>query len=895
MKRCILLVFIFVFCFSLFCCKEEHIHQFIDYKCECGEVSNVTVKKIINNDVYTIEVKYGEKLDEFIKPNLDGFEFIGWFVLDKEFDFNSEIKEEIEIVARFKEIYQVKFIDYNGAVLNTQYVLSGDSCSVVNNPAREYFEFVGWDKDVTCITSDLEVNAIYKPLDISFNIDYVIDDVYLNYSSKEEMIFDFLNDFYDFVNPKESRLTFINGFDGSIGTWENYIGGSVSSINKLIYNNDIDASNDEYFFNSNEYKDKWYPLSSYLKNYVFKSNKRFGYPDVLYNYGALDFKRYIIDNPDKYLDTYGGEDIFYGFPKFDFISNDSYKYGDQFNLGIPNSIYFEGWYLDSTYQDGPYLKLPEEIVGDIKLYGKTIDEFVYTITLNSDSDDEFDDILVSKGQEVNLPVPSKEGFEFLGWEIDYQILDNQFVYQYNVSIDLKAKWKSNSLPNLETLVYEGEAIKYRNSYIPVEIIDTYQEKDEEFRAAWVSSFTGCFKPSTDIIKMKDELLNVLDVMESFNMNAILFHLRTHNNAFYKTKLAPIKEEYGTFESFDEWDYLPWFIEECHKRGIEFHAWLNPYRIALSGYSLDKTTQDVSKMYQDYPLNPASKKENILMTIASDKESLGAILDPSKEEVRKYIVDVCLELMNNYDIDGIHFDDYFYARLSNSLNILDDCDQADYELYIDNFETSFKKDSEEDKKDWRRLNVDTLIFELHNEITSFNRLNNSSVEFGISPTGIYKSGDGSVSGGSNTTSSGHFDKYLFSDTVKWVKEGWIDYILPQCYTSFNNYNYSFQDITSWWNKVVEGTGTRLYIGLGAHKPVEQGYQYSWATEKNEALNQLRYLQGLNNVDGVCFFSYNCFKSVLDDNTNIANYAFNIIRDEYWVSKVDNPKTRASIYE
>ena len=93
MKRCILLVFIFVFCFSLFCCKEEHIHQFIDYKCECGEVSNVTVKKIINNDVYTIEVKYGEKLDEFIKPNLDGFEFIGWFVLDKEFDFNSEIKD----------------------------------------------------------------------------------------------------------------------------------------------------------------------------------------------------------------------------------------------------------------------------------------------------------------------------------------------------------------------------------------------------------------------------------------------------------------------------------------------------------------------------------------------------------------------------------------------------------------------------------------------------------------------------------------------------------------------------------------------------------------------------------------------------------------------------------
>ena len=88
----------------------------------------------------------------------------------------------------------------------------------------------------------------------------------------------------------------------------------------------------------------------------------------------------------------------------------------------------------------------------------------------------------------------------------------------------------------------------------------------------MSSFTSCFKPSTNPQEMKDELIRVLDIMESFNMNAILFHLRTHNNAFYKTKLAPIKEDYGNYKTFEEWDYLPWFIDECHRRGSPCCWW-----------------------------------------------------------------------------------------------------------------------------------------------------------------------------------------------------------------------------------------------------------------------------------------------------------------------------------
>ena len=874
---------------------EEHTHEYINGVCLCGEIAKIKVIKKINDYVEEIEIPYNSILNEFESPLLDGFKFIGWFVKEDNFDFSKPITSEVIIYAKFVETFEVTFEDYDGNIIDIQYIIKGSDAILPINPNREYYEFTGWDVDHKNIQCDLHIKAMYKPLDIEFNIEYLIDDSYWYYKNKDEMILDFLNDFYDFVNPTETRLTFINGFSNEYGLWINYIGGSESKINKLLYNNDIEADNEDYFFNSQKYKQKWYKLSKYVKDYICKSNKRFGYPNVTYGYGALDFKRYILNDPDKYIDTYGGKDIFYGMPENDIDLITSYKFTKENDVSIPLNKTFEGWYLDKDYKIGPISKIPYDISGDIKLFPKINEDIMYEISFNTLCDIEYPNIIVRNGDEVTLPTPSREGYKFISWEIDYQPLKNNFIYEYNVSIEIKARWQNNTGPYMEYLEYQGEIIRYRDSYIPVEIINTYEEKDSEFRAAWVSSFTSCFKPSTNPQEMKDELIRVLDIMESFNMNAILFHLRTHNNAFYKTKLAPIKEDYGNYETFEEWDYLPWFIDECHRRGIEFHAWLNPYRIALSGYNMDTTTEDISKEYQDCPLNPASNKENILMTFVSGKESQGAILDPSRIEVQDYIVNVCLELMENYNIDGIHFDDYFYTRLSDSTNILNDADQDQYERYIEENQTTFEKNNEMDKREWRRQNVDTLIYKLHTSITKFNLYNNRSVEFGISPTGVYKSGDGTVEGGSKTDSSGHYDRYLFSDTVKWVKEGWIDYILPQCYTSFNNEGYSFHEITTWWNKVVEGTKTNLYIGIGTHKAIENGYQYSWGTEPYEINNQLRYLNGLNNVDGVCFFSFYCFNQINLNSSNIAYPGLQLLKNEYWKNKVDIPETRASRYE
>ena len=200
---------------------------------------------------------------------------------------------------------------------------------------------------------------------------------------------------------------------------------------------------------------------------------------------------------------------------------------------------------------------------------------------------------------------------------------------------------------LKKFIINNEEVKYREKDEVVLIPSQYEEKEEYFRGAWVTSICDDFKPSADKETMKANLLNVLSYFEKMNMNAIIYHVRTNNNAYYRTKLAPIDKNYGTYESFEEWDYLKWFIDECHSRGIEFHAWLNPYRIKGKGFPEGYKEKEISELYKDYPLNPASNPDNILLN-----DSTGAILNPCKEVVQKYIIDVCLELMENYNIDKI---------------------------------------------------------------------------------------------------------------------------------------------------------------------------------------------------------------------------------------------------
>ena len=209
-------------------------------------------------------------------------------------------------------------------------------------------------------------------------------------------------------------------------------------------------------------------------------------------------------------------------------------------------------------------------------------------------------------------------------------------------------------------------------------------------------------------------------------------------------------------------------------------------------------------------------------------------------------------------------------------------------YINNNVTSFNPDSATDKKDWRRMNVDNLIYKLKVSFDEYYKETSKKIIFGIAPTGIYKSGDGSLESGSNTVGSGHYGDYLYSDTLKWIKNGWIDYIMPQSYVSFTNPNGGFADRTIWWNKAVEGTKVKLFIGMGISKAIDTAEIYSWRTEPLELINQLLYLNTLKNVEGVCFFSFHSLKTVHNDEDNIANESLRILKNEFWTEKINTPK-------
>ncbi|HNZ50879.1 MAG TPA: family 10 glycosylhydrolase, partial [Bacilli bacterium] len=670
--------------------------------------------------------------------------------------------------------YEVIFASDDGTIIGKQMVKEGEDVIFPSNPSKDYYQFVAWNHDGKNIHEDLIIKAIFEPVSDNFSITFVIEDQYWYYQSKEEMTLAFLNDFYDFVSPNYNKEYFIYGGTESFtnGSWKTFLGGSMGNNNKLLFHNDIDEINEAYFANSERYKTKWYPLFNYVSNQICKLNQRFGNPAIAYTHGALDFYRYLVDDPATYIATYGGADVFYGLPSFDapiLLSTYNY-YSETITLPIPASCLFAGWYKDEDFMDGPYDAIAFGSLGNLTFYAKILTEPLYTLSFVSQFGEEYADVQFKKGMTLELPVLYKEGFEFKGWYYDNVLLNGEVHLDYPCDVYLEAYWKDLNNINLEKLVYDGNVVVYRNTNIAVVIPDTYVEKEEEFRAAWVSSFTSCFVPSTDVETMKANLTEVLDILEYYNFNAIIFHLRTHNNAFYKTKLAPIDPKYGTYESFEQWDYLEWFIGECQQRHIAFHAWLNPYRIQLSGYSMDFTTTDVAKLYLDTPLNPASKPDNILMTYpnssTSVKLSQGAILNPCKKEVQDYLIAVIEEIINHYDVDGIHFDDYFYTRLSSNPNICYDADQGDYLQYLSDNEISNAEDDEEIKGEWRRNNINQLIYRVHHLLQTYNQQKKTHIQFGIAPSSIYKTGDGTVEGGLNVKSGQTYGKYLYCDSLKW---------------------------------------------------------------------------------------------------------------------------------
>ena len=308
----------------------------------------------------------------------------------------------------------------------------------------------------------------------------------------------------------------------------------------------------------------------------------------------------------------------------------------------------------------------------------------------------------------------------------------------------------------------------------------------EVRSVWMATVWALDWPSStsSTTAQKNEMVKYLDVLQKNNFNAIYFQVRTMSDAFYKSSYEPWSSYLtGTRGKDPGWDPLVFVVEECHKRGMECHAWVNPYRFSTgSNWS---TAQD-----------QALKSAGMLLAYTKSDGKTTTILNPGLESVRKRIVDVCKEIISNYDVDGLVFDDYFYPE-----GIPVTSSAGDYDLWQ-------KSGASMTFGDWRRNNVNQMVADVYKMVQQ----QKPYVRFGISPAGAAcTSAAVAAKHGIDrcpVASDWQYDG-IFSDPVAWLEAGTIDYISPQLYWKTNHKTNPFGPMTKWWSYVAKHFGRHHY--------------------------------------------------------------------------------------
>ena len=352
---------------------------------------------------------------------------------------------------------------------------------------------------------------------------------------------------------------------------------------------------------------------------------------------------------------------------------------------------------------------------------------------------------------------------------------------------------------------------------------TYAEpRAPRFRGAWIATVANIDWPSAEAVgnslRQQQEMLFLLDSLQSLGVNAIIFQVRPTADALYYSELEPVSlwltGKTGSWRTQMPYDPLAFVLREAHARGMEVHVWINPYRLTL----------------KDYPLPEATA--HILKACAFQYNNQW-YLDPGKEDTQAWICMVVSDIVSRYDIDAIHMDDYFYPYPVKGQSIPD---RATYEANPRGFTNI---------NDWRRDNVNTIIRELHTVIHSLK----PEVQFGISPFGVYRN-DSTLGIRAGMT---NYDD-LYADIVLWMKEGWIDYVVPQLYWEIGRKGVDYATLARWW--ADNSHGCRLYIGIAPYRllnqPTAKQKTSAWATG-NEIMRQLRFNDSIPEIQGECFYS------------------------------------------
>ena len=358
----------------------------------------------------------------------------------------------------------------------------------------------------------------------------------------------------------------------------------------------------------------------------------------------------------------------------------------------------------------------------------------------------------------------------------------------------------------------------------------------EMRGAWIQCVNGQFQ-GLGKQKMQSTLTYQLDELQKDGVNVIIFQVRPECDALYESKLEPwsrfLTGQQGIAPK-PYWDPLQWMIVECHKRGMELHAWINPYRAKTKG-TRQLAANHIAALK---PMN----------CFAYDGQF---ILNPGIPDNRDYICQVVKDIVARYDVDGLHMDDYFYPYPVKGESIPDD------ELFLDH------SNGIKDHGDWRRYNVNLFIEQVYKTVHE----TKPWVKVGISPFGIYRNRKSSNIG-SNTNGTQNYDD-LYADVLMWVNNGWLDYCVPQIYWEIGHKAADYDTLIRWWNQYA--AARPLIIGEDVERTAKAADKTNPQAHQQAAKMALH--RQMPNVAGTVLWYA---KAAVD---NVGNYGSNL-RNVYW---------------
>ena len=360
------------------------------------------------------------------------------------------------------------------------------------------------------------------------------------------------------------------------------------------------------------------------------------------------------------------------------------------------------------------------------------------------------------------------------------------------------------------------------SYKDTSILDEF----DEFAGVWIASvFNIDFPSKADLAKdeLKAELDSIVNATEEAGLNTIFFQVRPEADALYESKIFPVSRYISSTGEL-KLDALEYIIYAAHKKGIAVHAWVNPLRVSSTNITLDDLRDG----------HPAKENPDWVVKYANGK----MYFDPGNPEVRELVVKGVKEIIENYNVDGIVFDDYFYPN-----PVYDTSSGKSVVVPFDDASTFARYGGGADLGDWRRENINSMIKAVYTAVKD----KGERCLFGVSPFGIWKNGYGDESGSLSRGSESY--SVFYCDTVAWIKGGYVDYIAPQIYWSKDEKAAPYNELCDWWNMIVDGTGVRLLISHAAYR-----YEDGWAEPEGIMKDQVTYARDKNNYRGSIYYGY-----------------------------------------